>query len=100
MLNNLQIVQHFETFYNRVVSVGRFLKNNIIQKKYFYFLKFVSEVLHARTRCAEKNNTRRGKMFRQKSRVVPNRNSVFLSQERWQYTGNSYTRLSQVRILI
>ncbi|XP_052817711.1 short transient receptor potential channel 4-associated protein-like isoform X2 [Mya arenaria] len=35
-------------------------------------------------------------MFRQRSRVAPNRKSVFLSHERWQYTGNSYTRMSQL----
>ncbi|KAJ8302972.1 hypothetical protein KUTeg_019368 [Tegillarca granosa] len=35
-------------------------------------------------------------MFRHKTRKPPNRNSVFLAQEQWQYSGNAYRRLSQL----
>ncbi|XP_053402088.1 short transient receptor potential channel 4-associated protein-like isoform X2 [Mercenaria mercenaria] len=35
-------------------------------------------------------------MFRTKPRNAPNKSSVFLSHEHWQYSGNGYKRLSQV----
>ncbi|KAL4234774.1 Short transient receptor putative channel 4-associated protein [Mactra antiquata] len=35
-------------------------------------------------------------MYRPKPRSAPNRRSVFLSHEQWQYSGNSYKRLSQL----
>lgn len=39
-------------------------------------------------------------MFRQLTRTAPNKSSVFLSHEHWQYSGNAYKRLSQVTMLI
>lgn len=36
-------------------------------------------------------------MFRRNLSISPSRRSVFLSHEQWQYTGNSYRRISQVK---
>ena len=38
-------------------------------------------------------------MIRHKRRSFPSKNSAFLAREQWQYTGNAYTRLSQVCLL-
>lgn len=35
-------------------------------------------------------------MIRHKKRSFPSKTSVFLAQEQWQYSGNAYTRLSQL----
>lgn len=35
-------------------------------------------------------------MFRSKSWLPPNRNSVFICYEQWQYSGNSYKRIIQL----